>query len=912
MTTEALFLPAFDTGVGHSNQENSEVDEFRQMVGSKDIAKDVSITTEPDNPLISPLEDAISLIAKKNTLEASSNLTQKDTSMEKTSSPVMLSQEINMAPVYNQLNQGQDDSQIKMPNISSEQQKEENTSCQLAQGETSSHPECHDNILNVFPEHSNGISIQEVQGVESRLYHCSDKVPIVPADFLQPLECVQEAIKNPLVHDGATSDIASEQQTSNDVSNQPDQRIEGDAVDHSVQSLEAYSGSPEKPELSSSPKLTPACGEKSEALTSSKSLNLLLLETNSEDQTGERECFISNHSNFDLTAELQGIYHPTNIHEQIKPSYQEITEIDNEEKMPSGQNHQLLLASEDFQGHVNGQFLRKSLEDNVQATEEQVTQDSSCSPNSSSLALADSQLAVDSCCQQRASGTGCDTLPRKLPAQSPVATNDSSGPAHQGLAPVCDRQDREGLTIHESREAGNSDQSQGEVGTESVLESERQKETTRDTEPGENTSQPEGAENLAGANKLDKAFPDSQSLTSTSDPASPKEAACAMVLASAEDLLDARNRANSQGLANATYPDIATEHSGSSPTPREQLLLDATDPTSTRDLVSPADPTPAASTAEEHSVTEGSNCPADTMGNTTHQPENPSHTTETPIEREIRVHLEREELLRRERGLASSRGAQEYVEVCIKPILNQSMTSSIMPKEKERQWAGVQMQREIQRECRREEDLVQLGKVRGTYDRGIPQELQEKKMIFEQHSSPETSDFKKMVHSSSSSNSGTEGARGLTFAEGSRMPNVIILDSGVLAQPQQQMPENTSLASPFFCLHAKSSQSLLEQEVQEVQQRERDLQRLRYALYGSALPCQPAEDSDQVEEVPSPAERPSCKKLDVTWPPPSTSENNQVNGLHQVEKSPRLLRRQRSALIQRWESGAIGNEDSQD
>ncbi|XP_034290309.1 uncharacterized protein MISP3 isoform X2 [Pantherophis guttatus] len=906
MTTEALFLPPLGSGLKHISQESSEVDEFRQMVGTKNVVEDVSITSEPSNPLIPPLEDASSLIAKKNTVEELSNLIQKDAPVEKTSSPVMLSQGMDMAPVYNQLDQGQEASRIKMPNVCSEQQKEESTSCQLAQGETGSCLECHDNILNVFPEfkHSNGTSIQEVQGVETNLYHCSDKVPVVPADFLKPLECVQKAKKNPLVYDGTISDVASEQQTSKDISNQPDQKIEDDTVDHSVQSFDVYSDSPEKPELSSSLKQIPACEEKSEGLTSPKSLNLLCLETNCQNQTGEGECFISSHSNFDLTGELQGTFHPTNIHEEIKSSCQKITETGNEEIMPNREND--LLPSENYQNHVNEKFLRKALEDNSQATDEQVTQDSSSSPNSSSLALAGSKLDVDICCQQRASGTGCDTLPQKQSARSPVATNDSCGPAHQGLAPVCDGQDREGLAIHESRGAGNNNQSQGEVGAECVLESERQKEATRDSEPGENTSQPEEAENLTGANKLDKAFPDSQSLTGTSNPTCPREAAGAMVLASVEDLLDTRNRADSRGLANASLAnglDITTENSGLNPTPRKGLLLDVADPTSSRDLVSPEDPTLAAPPAEEHLVTEESDCPTDLMGNNTYEPENPSHTTETPIEREIRVHLEREELLRRERGLGSSRGTQEYVEVCIKPILNQSMASSIKPKEKERQWAGVQMQREIQRECRREEDLVQLGKVRGTYDRGTPQELQEKKMIFEQYSHPETPDFKKVVHSSGS-NSCTENARGPSFAELNRMSNMIILDSGVLAEPKQHTPGRASLASPFFCLRAKSSQSLLDQEVREVQERERELQRQRLALYGSSLPCHPAEDSN--EEVPSPPERPSCKKLEVTWPPPSTSENIQV------ERSPRLLRRQRSALIQRWESGAIGNVETQD
>ncbi|XP_026537767.1 uncharacterized protein MISP3 [Notechis scutatus] len=915
MTTEALFLPPLESGLEHSNQESSEVGEFRQMVGTKDVVKDVSITTESNNLLTPPLEDVNSLISKKNTLEELSNLIQKDAPVEKASSSPAI-HGMNMAPVYNQLDQRQEDSQIKMPNVCSEQQEKASTSCQLEEGETGSCLECHNNILNVFPEfkHSNGTSMQEVQGVESKLYHCSDKVPVVPADFLKPLESVQEAKKDPLVYSGTISDITSEQQTSNDISNQPDQRIEDDTVDHSVKSFVAHSDSPEKPELTSSLKQIPACEEKSEGLTSPKSLNLLCLETNCQNQAGEGQCFISSHSNFDLTDELQGTFHPTNIHEERKPSCQKNTETGNEEIITNKENDQLLLASEDCQGHVNGQYLRNALEDNSQETGEQVTQVSSCSRNSSSLELAGSQLDVDFCCQQGASGTGCDTLPSKLLAQSPVATNDSCGPAHQGLAPVCDGQDREGLTIHESRGAGNNDQSQGEVGAECVLESERQKEATRDSEPGENTSQPEEAENLSGANKLDEAFPDSQSLTGASDPTCPREAASAMVLASAEDLLDTRNRADCRGLANASLAnglDIATEHSGSNPTPRKGLLLDVANPTSTRDLVNPEDPPLAAPPAEEHLVTEESDCPTDLMGNNTDEPENPSHATETPIEREIRLHLEREELLRRERGLGSSRGTQEYVEVCIKPILNQSIASSITPKEKERQWASVQMQREIQRECRREEDLVQLGKVRGTYDRGTPQELQEKKMIFKHHSHPGTPDFKKMGHSSRSTSS-TENARGPPFAEVNRMPNVIIQDSGVAAEPKQHMPGRASLASPFFCLRAQSSQSLLYQEVREVQEREQELQRQRLALYGSSLPCHPTQDSNQDEEVPSPPERPSCKKLEVIWPPPSTSENIQVNGLHQVERSPRLLRRQRSVLIQRWESGAIGNEENQD
>uniref|UniRef100_A0A8C5EY21 MISP family member 3 n=1 Tax=Gopherus evgoodei TaxID=1825980 RepID=A0A8C5EY21_9SAUR len=152
----------------------------------------------------------------------------------------------------------------------------------------------------------------------------------------------------------------------------------------------------------------------------------------------------------------------------------------------------------------------------------------------------------------------------------------------------------------------------------------------------------------------------------------------------------------------------------------------------------------------------------------------------TPIEREIRLHQEREETLRRQRGMASPRSTQEYVEVRMKPILSQAQLPAQLPKDKERQWAGAQMQREIQRERLREEDLMHMGQVRGTYDRGTPQELQEKKMLFEK-------------------------------------------------------PARTQ-GSPFFRLRSRSPQSRLELEVQEAQKREEELQKQRHCLYGWVLP----------------------------------------------------------------------------
>ncbi|XP_015272157.1 PREDICTED: uncharacterized protein LOC107115070, partial [Gekko japonicus] len=186
------------------------------------------------------------------------------------------------------------------------------------------------------------------------------------------------------------------------------------------------------------------------------------------------------------------------------------------------------------------------------------------------------------------------------------------------------------------------------------------------------------------------------------------------------------------------------------------------------------------------------------------------------------------------RGLAGSRGAPEYVEVRIRPFLSQSVPPSPLAKEKELQWAGVQMQREIRRECQREEDLVQLGKVRGAYDRGTPRELQEKKMIFEQ-AAPEPPAPAKTVPGSS------EGTRERPCAE----------TDGATGPVAQALPERPSTANPFFSLRAKSPQSLLEREVQEAQEREWELQRQRRKIYGSAvLTRQPEEALGQDAEVP--------------------------------------------------------------
>ncbi|XP_025052215.1 mitotic interactor and substrate of PLK1 isoform X1 [Alligator sinensis] len=110
----------------------------------------------------------------------------------------------------------------------------------------------------------------------------------------------------------------------------------------------------------------------------------------------------------------------------------------------------------------------------------------------------------------------------------------------------------------------------------------------------------------------------------------------------------------------------------------------------------------------------------------------PKARTETPIEREIRLALEREETLRKERGLGRQSSSSELVEIHTKPLLTMSRSPPPGRKGKDKGRASFYVQREIEQETQREEALKREGRLLGAYDKGPQQELGERRKVFEQ------------------------------------------------------------------------------------------------------------------------------------------------------------------------------------
>ncbi|XP_075380391.1 mitotic interactor and substrate of PLK1 [Mycteria americana] len=111
-------------------------------------------------------------------------------------------------------------------------------------------------------------------------------------------------------------------------------------------------------------------------------------------------------------------------------------------------------------------------------------------------------------------------------------------------------------------------------------------------------------------------------------------------------------------------------------------------------------------------------------------------SNETPIEREIRMAMEREENLWKERGIQRLTSSSELVEIQTKPLLSMHASPGPGRKGKDKGLASLYVQREIEQETKREEDLKKQRRLLGMYDKGTQQELDEHKRVFEQEEAP--------------------------------------------------------------------------------------------------------------------------------------------------------------------------------
>ncbi|XP_021786475.1 uncharacterized protein MISP3 isoform X1 [Papio anubis] len=209
---------------------------------------------------------------------------------------------------------------------------------------------------------------------------------------------------------------------------------------------------------------------------------------------------------------------------------------------------------------------------------------------------------------------------------------------------------------------------------------------------------------------------------------------------------------------------------------------------------------------------------------------------ETPIEREIRRSCEREESLRRSRGLSPGRAGRELVELRVRPVINLPGPGPALPRALERARAGAQMQRDIEREAHRQAALARPAAPEPRAG-SPPQPLGELKRFFE-------------AAAGSGSSAGAGGGAGpQRLPEPGGRPRSAV---------QGGCPVLGSSPPPF-------TPSLLEQEVRAVREREQELQRQRRSVYGTA---------EFKEPTPSLTASRGDGKLAVMWPPRRKASEN--------------------------------------
>ncbi|XP_038633101.1 mitotic interactor and substrate of PLK1-like isoform X2 [Scyliorhinus canicula] len=324
---------------------------------------------------------------------------------------------------------------------------------------------------------------------------------------------------------------------------------------------------------------------------------------------------------------------------------------------------------------------------------------------------------------------------------------------------------------------------------------------------------------------------------------------------------------------------------------------------------------------------------------------------ETPIEKEIRLAMEREECLRKERGIRKLGCSEEMVQIKTKPLLSQLPPTSSFSKSKDKNRMVFFVQREIEMDSKREEKLRQEGKVKGLYDKGIPEEVEKRKKVFEQQVDdvpvvPQQSRHPKVASSAPQGplevgnipeqrntiqmNAAEckvilrESPDYQLFSKSSSKPDPVTRSTATRrAEGQPAHDEGPFTLRPLKC----QTTSLIEREIEEEQRREEEL-RARKPIHSSTRASTPespnstfslkfpgqasrtrASDGDQAKGLPEMVQnqekhkgKPWERKDDSSYAGIEASDDINI----EVMESTRVTRRM-STMAQRWEAGIFNN-----
>nr|XP_055058389.1 uncharacterized protein si:ch211-153l6.6 isoform X1 [Misgurnus anguillicaudatus] len=287
----------------------------------------------------------------------------------------------------------------------------------------------------------------------------------------------------------------------------------------------------------------------------------------------------------------------------------------------------------------------------------------------------------------------------------------------------------------------------------------------------------------------------------------------------------------------------------------------------------------------------------------------PYDEPETPVEREIREALEREENFRHERAKVKA-SAGEATQVKPKPCAIPHSRSE--PGERGRMFNTPEDRCRSQRSSSARTPTFPIAASSApTYHEMTANNV----IILEPDSYP-----------TSPRNRGKGGLLSPGTSSFQEWPsdtnNVIILETSnliirsasefCLSTACQETQESTFHNNPFFKLRSHSTQSLVDQEIKIVRQREEELRRQRAQLYAK-------ERYDTVLVSPSqlqnfsyerPGEAPTKSKSSPSSPSKTRKMDRSTLSCDNKLPFPRV--RRKSALVQRWEAGIFANHQQED